>query len=622
MARTTFTIIDQSDIPSLNTAIVPYKPLYMVAASSDKGPEEYGVYEGQDFVDTFVSNLKTVFDVHGQPLLQAIRVAEAGGKIFFKRVVAPDATLANICVSAQVTMETEDVTDADGNQLYIDPLTNQPTTTPSRVEEDGTTTIFEKLTTDVAKTSFIVSTVEGNVSNNLEDLALKVQEPIIEADGTGIYPLFVIADAGRGVSKKIITLTPDYVTSRSKDYMKYVLAVKESNITLESHAVTMDYGIVENGINMGIEAKVNDNSSQIRIRAFYNNIEALCEGIATATGMSVEEVRGNDFLFGKTRKGLPMNEAVASEDSIGLSTTGCRLMSGDNGSFGTNPMASEDYVTEMVSVFDGSISSDIYDVDNLKLDMICDANYPEQVKRVIEELVEFRGDCFYFRDLGLGLRTLDAIKAADVTSMRSYYMASYHNSYDVYDPYSRKRINVTIMYDLAPMMVNHFVKGENRAVAGILHQFTFDNVIEGSINLNPKITPKVDQKQELDDARINYMAAYDGVHTLDCEWTSQEPYTQLSFINNILLVQKIIKEIRTRCPKIRYSFIDGGDELKKYKEDIEMVLQKHQSKFDKIEMVYFADPLYEANKIFYAGINVKFRNFIQDEKFVITALQS
>ena len=156
----------------------------------------------------------------------------------------------------------------------------------------------------------------------------------------------------------------------------------------------------------------------------------------------------------------------------------------------------------------------------------------------------------------------------------------------------------------------------------LLVSFTFDNVIEGSINLNPKIAPKVDQKQELDDARINYMAAYDGVHTLDCEWTSQEPYTQLSFINNILLVQKIIKEIRTRCPKIRYSFIDGGDELKKYKEDIEMVLQKHQSKFDKIEMVYFADPLYEANKIFYAGINVKFRNFIQDEKFVITALQS
>lgn len=621
MARTTFKIIDKSDIPSLNTAIVPYQPLYMVAASSDKGPEEYGVYEGQNFVDTFVSNLKTVFDVHGQPLLQAVRVAEAGGKIFFKRVVAPDATLANVCVGVKLSVEAQDVTDADGNQLYIDPLTNQPTTTPSRVEEDGTTTIFEKLTTDVAKTSFVTTTLEGNVSNDLEDLALKLNKPEINEDGTGTYPLFIIADAGRGVSKKVVSIMPDYSTSRSRDYMKYVIAVKESNEQLESYAVTMDYSIVENKINLGLEARVNDNSSQIRVRAFYENIEALCEAIGAATGMDAAEVKANDFLFGKNRKGLALSPMYTVEGNE-LSETGYRLVSGGNGNFDVNPMASEDYAPQLISVFDGSLSSDIYDVDNLKLDLICDANYPEEVKREIEKLVEFRGDCFYMRDLGLGLRTLDAILAADEFSAKNYYCASYHNSYDVYDPFSRKRINVTIMYDLAPMMVNHFVKGENRAVAGFMHEFAFDNVIEGSVNLNPKITPKVDQKQILDDNRINYMAAYDNVYTLDCEWTSQEKHTQLSYINNILLVQKIIKEIRTRCPKIRYSFIDGGEDLKRYKKDIEGVLSNHQSKFALLEMVYFADPLYESNKIFYAGLNVKFRNFIQDEIFVITALQS
>ena len=621
MARTTFKIIDKSDIPSLNTAIVPYQPLYMVASSSDKGPEEYGVYEGQNFVDTFVSNLKTVFDVHGQPLLQAVRVAEAGGRIFFKRVVAPDATLANVCVGVKLSVEAQDVTDADGNQLYIDPLTNQPTTTPSRVEEDGTTTIFEKLTTDVAKTSFVTTTLEGNVSNDLEDLALKLNKPEINEDGTGTYPLFIIADAGRGVSKKVVSIMPDYSTSRSRDYMKYVITVKESNEQLESYAVTMDYSIVENKINLGLEARVNDNSSQIRVRAFYENIEALCEAIGAATGMDAAEVKANDFLFGKNRKGLALSPMYTVEGNE-LSETGYRLVSGDNGNFGVDPMASKDYAPQLISVFDGSLSSDIYDVDNLKLDLICDANYPEEVKREIEKLVEFRGDCFYMRDLGLGLRTLDAILAADEFSAKNYYCASYHNSYDVYDPFSRKRINVTIMYDLAPMMVNHFVKGENRAVAGFMHEFTFYNVIEGSVNLNPKITPSVDQKQILDDNRINYMAAYDNVYTLDCEWTAQEKHTQLSYINNILLVQKIIKEIRTRCPKIRYSFIDGGEDLKRYKKDIEGVLSNHQSKFALLEMVYFADPLYESNKIFYAGLNVKFRNFIQDEIFVITALQS
>lgn len=621
MARTTFNIIDKSHIPSLNTAIVPYQPLYMVASSADKGPEDYGVYTGQQFVDTFVSNLKTVFDVHGQPLLQAIRIAEAGGKIFFKRIVAPDATLANICVSAKLAMVTENVTDAKGNQLYIDPLTGQHTTVASRTEEDGTTTIFEKVTAEVAKTTFVVTTVEDNVSNDLEDLVAEVAAPEVDANGMGTYPLFVIADAGRGLSKKIVTLTPDYKSSRSKDYMKYVVAVNEANATLESFVVSMDYSVVEADLNLGIEARINDNSSQIRVKAFYENVDKLAEAIAAKTGMTAEEVKANDFLFGKNRKGEPMNELFAAEDTIGLSTTGCRLMSGTNGVFGNNPMDHEEYATEMVAAFDGSLSSDIYDVDNIKLDLICDANYPEPVKRAIEELVDFRGDCFYMRDLGLGLRTLDAILAADMVSKKTYYAASYHNSYDVYDPFSRKRINVTVMYDLAPMMVNHFVKGENRPVAGILHEFVFNNVIEGSVNLSPKITPNVDQKQILDDARINYMAAYDGVYTLDCEWTSQEPYTQLSFINNILLIQKIIKEVRSKCPVIRYSFTDG-DDLKTYKDDIEQVLRKHQSKFESLEFVYFADPLYEANKIFYAGINVLFRDFIQDEFFVITALSA
>lgn len=634
MARTTFKIIDKSDIPSLDTAVVPFQPLYFFSSSTDKGPETYNVYEGQNFVDTFISNIKTVFDIHGQALLEAVRCAEAGGKIFFKRIVAEDSTLANVCVNAVLTKETRDVTDANGMQLYIEPTTGNYTTSSSRQEIDGTTTFFEKLTSTVAVLNLTTSTAEDFASADLDELGRQFGEVTVDnITGAITFPLFVVTEAGRGLSKKSFSLIPDYVSSRAKDYTKYVLSVYESNSQVDSSAVCLNYAVVENKVNMGIESKVNDKSTQVRVKAYYENINTLVEKIAEITGMEPEEVMANDFLYGKSRKGnSQLSTLLECNDAIGLSNSiGVKLVSGSNGEFGNAPMAAASYEDLLAESFGGGKPAEegefdeehsiIYDVDNYKIDIIADANYPAKVKRSIEKLVEFRMDAFYFRDLGLGLRTLDAILMADDFDAKSCYCATYHNSYDVYDPYSRKRINVTIMYDLAPLLVSHFVNGENRPLAGFLHDLVFDNIIPGSLNFSPKITPAVDQKQELDDARINYIAGYDNVYTLDSEWTSQEAYTQLSFINNILLIQKIIKEIRTKCPKIRYGFLEGND-LVKYQEDIEAVLNNHQSKFKTLEFVYFADPLYESNKIFYAGLNVTFRNFVQDELFVITALSS
>ena len=183
------------------------------------------------------------------------------------------------------------------------------------------------------------------------------------------------------------------------------------------------------------------------------------------------------------------------------------------------------------------------------------------------------------------------------------------------------------MYSLVAKFVDHFINGANRPFAGQAYGVTFeDDIIPGTINFKPKRVPKVasnaktyDQKQYFDDNRLNYIAYYDGIPTMDTEYTSQEAYTQLSWINNVILVQNIIREIRRMCPKNRYTFLDGQD-LVNYKKDVNDILKNYSSQFKSITVSYIEDSNYQHNKVFYAALVVIFRDFVQSEIFKITAI--
>ena len=85
-------------------------------------------------------------------------------------------------------------------------------------------------------------------------------------------------------------------------------------------------------------------------------------------------------------------------------------------------------------------------------------------------------------------------------------------------------------------------------------------------------------------------------------------------------IQEVVKAIRTRCPSIRYNFIDGTD-LEKYKLDVEDIIAPYKSNFKTLELVYATDSTYAANKIFYAVLKVVYKDFVQTEWFKVTAIQ-
>ena len=117
---------DQSAI-NTNTAstVVDNPALFLTASSFDKGPEKMIRVSGNAFYELFGSKIS--FKKHGQPAIQAANIINAGGELLIKRIVADDATLANIVFIATVASNAVQATDEEGNLLYVDAEGN-PTT--------------------------------------------------------------------------------------------------------------------------------------------------------------------------------------------------------------------------------------------------------------------------------------------------------------------------------------------------------------------------------------------------------------------------------------------------------------------------------------------------------------
>lgn len=607
---TIFEIIDESNIPTVS-APESVQPLFMLGFSSEKGPEDLRVVKSDTFNKLYGDDIS--FAKHGQPLLQAANIMKNGGVLLAKRVVADDATLANIAILAKVKSVEIQKVNAQGQPLYTDNTSHQETT-----NESGNTPImittaqvtYEAKSVDKAKDlATIVTTIESKLDKEGS------------LDATFVYPLFILADNGRGISNKRFRIAPDYNTSKYAEYMTYTFYTIEKNKVVESFTFTMNPDIIEAGTNKSLENVVKTSSNQLKAKLFEDNLHAFIAKVSEISGNTVDYCTNNDLLFGRDKKGNTIPAVkVDLESGSNLSYSyGLNLENGTNGEFGVAPFGTDAYKQKLVELFDGTFSNEIYDLDNYKIDLIVDANYPDDVKRAIESFVDFREDAVYLRDMGLNNKTIEDIVANNAQNRKSRYCATYCSCYDIIDPYTKKQISVTIGYSLSRLLIEHFKNGRTRPLAGQLYNMTIPEAIEGTINFLPKITPAYNQKETLYEERINYASYFDGVLTLETLFTSQEKDSQFSYINNVLAIQEVIKAIRSRCPKTRYSFIDS-DDLEKYKEDVDTVLNKYTANFTQLKLVYTKDETMLSNKIFYATLQVQFRNFVQTEYFKIYAL--
>ena len=228
----------------------------------------------------------------------------------------------------------------------------------------------------------------------------------------------------------------------------------------------------------------------------------------------------------------------------------------------------------------------------------------------------------FFRDYGLDCNSYAAIKAYyDMIEVeyKSKFIPDYYTTYQIYDPETKVRERVTMMYDFSRAMIGLFASGCYRPAAGIINNMVLDNAIEGTINFTPRITPDVNQKALLDDMRLNYAIFEQGRCIVQSLYTSQPKFTQLSFLNNVLAIQEVCRSVRIACPKQRYTFVTNSD-FSSYAEAVNNVLKGFKSNFAELRFEYQQNNLKAAQKIFYASIYFRFNNWAQTEVFDIFAL--
>jgi hypothetical protein len=368
----------------------------MMGFTSDKGSEDYQLYAGKSFA-------KQVGDIsfvrHGQPLLQAARVINAGGKVFGKRVVAPDSKLANLGVVAKVQKIQVQKTNSNGDLLY---------TTPGNVETTDATG-NAPIMIDKCNISFELKNINlaGNDFAAMANTFLSNNAHTNAVGSDGSYALFLMGDVGRGVSKKKFRLTPDSNSTRPIEYTKNILEIMEDDTVLETLPFSMNPNIIERNKNISLQNIVTENSLQMRCKIFEDEINSFIENVAYIIGDKDQVFEFGDILFGTDAAGKAIPNIVVDTTTIDLSNIyGLSLVGGSNGSFENKPMASAMYDAEMVKVFNGVYDDEIYNLDNKRIDFVVDANYSPSIKRAIEGFVTFREDCVYLRDLGLGLNLL------------------------------------------------------------------------------------------------------------------------------------------------------------------------------------------------------------------------
>lgn len=599
---------DQSEISSLPITEVRNQPLFAAVFTSDKGTEKWMRISGEDFFEMYGKNIS--FARHGQPLLQAAMSINAGAELFCKRLVADDATLANIAIIANITSTESQAKDADGKLLYLD------------ADGKETTEVTDSpVMTTANSIKYSLKSAEG--VKTVEEATKAIKETLAEGD----HLLYVIADNGRGTSKKRIKIVPNYYLSRSLEYVLYTLSVLEGSVEDESMTFSINPDLVVNGQNISLQSMIRTHSTQLTCVEDDEGIRAFVKAVADTTGLTEEELYALDPLFGCTNRGKPIDGiTVDTADSIDLQYTyGQMLQNGTNGEFGDTPIKAVDaWSAQAIAALDGSFDNSIFNVDQFKIDAMVDANYPDTVKRTIENLATFREDFMYFRDQGLGKTSIELIEDASYLEAHNMFCATYPQSYDILDPYTKKQITVTIGYDLAQLLVAHCNNGSILPTAGMKHKMVIPSAIYGTLSFAPTICPDEkggNQKEKLDELRVNYASYIDNQLVIETLYTSQEKNTQWSYVNNVMGIQEVVKAIRTRCPVIRYTFIDGED-LEKYRAEIEEVIAPFRSNFKLLELVYVEDATYSANKIFYAVLKVVYKDFIQTEWFKVTALSA
>ncbi|MDD3172128.1 MAG: hypothetical protein PHF63_00415 [Herbinix sp.] len=536
------------------------------------------------------------YEKYGQPGYMPVAIlSQTNTKVWCMRIMPPDATYSNIVILAKVKPGTP----ADGENPMV-----------------PTTVMFEK-----ASAASVSS--EDDFKTKMAALASANEDPDI--DGFIKYPIIGFMCQGRGTygDKFRVRFTPSLASNDENGYVNYRLEVynSESSLTLaETFTGSLDIDAVYSNNSLFIQDLVNDpESGSSKINAIINtgSLTSVYNHYAAVVG---EDAVGYDKfdLFQNMTSGGNVVYKVETEAGatsakpidIGLAEAHS-LLGGSNGIFDNlsdSVARSTAIETAYTKAYEGKTDPRILSKRATPAEFILDANYPGDVKDAIISLIATRSDAFGSIDAGIITTATEAKNWSDTMKTKGDFLFEKTcQHYKIRDPYTGKIVPMTTTYHFASNIASHIDSFGNNT------PFVGKDFARITGHIKNTLLPSVDAddlelKEYLYNNRINYYETLDeNVFAKGAQGTSQNVWSDLSEISNVLVVLEMKRMLETAVQSKLYSFAEAEDRQKFTEMGNRMFANYKGTKVRDFTISFEMNPWEEERSILHCYLGVTFR---------------
>ena len=327
------------------------------------------------------------------------------------------------------------------------------------------------------------------------------------------------------------------------------------------------------------------------------------------------ELKQFDPIFGinNDQSAQPKLTIATEENNVLDRLDGITLVCGDNGSLDNPGDKTVDEIVEdlYLKAFAGELDKSIMSPRRTPVRFMLDANYPLSVKKAMVQLGLKRYDAMVYLDAGLITTHDEAIIFGEDTADLNYRIVSKsYQHYEIRDPFSGKRVPVTMTYDLACNLAKHIeLYGSETAYTGETYA-TLKGAIKNSL------VPVLDEydedlKEKLYDLRLNYYEAIaENVFCRGVQQTAQDLESDLSEESNMLLLLEIKDIAERETISRRYNFAEPEDR-QLYGEVLTERIKPYRESVRSIEVFYDMSREEEMRNFIHCYIQLTFKTLLK-----------
>jgi len=610
-------IEDKSQVADISA--IPNSPMIFMPIVASKGvSRKYVKFDQSSAYADFISMFgHGTMKNNGQGYMSLERHLKNGGRAIVCRVVSDDDTIANTVISMGIKIIEEQQELADGSLVFIDEKTGRDTT-----DKDGGKNRAKMVKKAVVKTKY-ESVAQIKSHFDIQEFMQK-RQGVSSADGFKWYDAFAILAKGTGKFGNAFEFELENIKEIGAKFPMYKLHVITDGPTgkevLETFELSSTPGVAREGLSVDIEDVITKYSEYLDV--------VVCENFQDNLEREIHEVIEDNSNIGATMENFywyikPLNGDLQSwiifdkvDPDYEALDTPVELRGGTTkwkGVFDFNGPDGKEIAGEFSKTFSGEVSDDIYNTTLFPVDYILDANFPTGLKKDIMAFIQKRFDISYIMDMNTNVTN----EAMMMVKLDSFDRDNYNI---VTIPYAYRKYRETDDSVAKDITLNHiwndsFVKHWN--LKGYDKPFAGTNV---TLPIEKDRLYPICDFNKLAEKKAIYINYYKDTLYLDSQVTSQHITSQLSEFMNVLILNRIIKDMIEVIETYKHT-IDRVKDIKELQDRGNTVLARYSSMLHSYNYTVGFASQYEGRKgILTDNLELTFNGTIKKNRFNISIL--